>query len=170
LPGDVVPLPIANEAFRGNRPDVEYARERVDPGCIVFFRWITNTHPSDYNRNIVIPESMMSCEGIWVVEMKGPYGWERIAIAFMKNGEYRGAGPNHYAVGSYKEDGDNFEMSVALTQYGQLRTIFGKKFAGKIQITSKGKIEKNKIIGTSKAKGVKNFDVLIRMTKVDDIE
>lgn len=112
----------------------------------------------------------MSCEGIWVVEMKGPYGWERIAIAFMKDGKYLGAGPNHYAVGSYKEDGENFEMSVALTQYGQLRTIFGKKFAGKIQITSKGKIEKNKITGTSKAKGVKNFDVLIRLTRVDDIE
>ena len=36
----------------------------------------------------------MSCEGVWVVEMKGPYGWERIAIAFLKNGEYLGAGPN----------------------------------------------------------------------------
>ena len=149
---------------------VAYAFERVGVTCIVFFRWITNTHPGNYNRNIDIQESVMSCEGIWVVEMKGPYGWERIAIAFMKNGEYQGAGPNHYAVGSYKEDGDNFEMSVLLTQYGQLRTIFGKKFAGKIQITSKGKIEKNKIIGTSKAKGVKNFDVLIRLTRVDDIE
>jgi len=30
----------------------------------------------------------MSCEGIWEVEMRGPYGWERIATAFMRNGEY----------------------------------------------------------------------------------
>ena len=137
---------------------------------IVFYSWISNTYPGDYTRNVDNLENIMSCEGIWVVEMKGPYGWERIAIAFMKNGEYLGAGPNHYAVGRYKEDGKNFEMSVALTQYGQLRTIFGKKFAGKIHITSKGTIEKNKIIGTSKAKGVKNFDVLIRLTRVDDIE
>ena len=112
----------------------------------------------------------MSCEGIWIVEMKGPYGWERIAFAFLKNGEYMAAGPNHYSVGSYKEDGDNFETTIVVTQHGQLRTIFGKKFAGKLQITSKGKIEKNKIIGTSKATGMKNFDVMLRLTKVGDFE
>jgi len=114
-----------------------------------------------------ILESTMSCEGIWVVEMKGPYGWERIAIAFLKNGEYLGAGPNHYSVGSYKQDGDKFEMSVVVTQHGQLRTIFGNKFAGKIQITLDGKIEDDKIIGTSKAKGMKHFDVMVRLTRVD---
>ena len=44
----------------------------------------------------------VSCKGVWTVDMKGPYGWEHIAMAFMKNGEYLGAGPNHYSVGSYK--------------------------------------------------------------------
>jgi hypothetical protein len=117
-----------------------------------------------------IQESIMSCEGVWVVEMKGPYGWERIAFAFLKNGEYLGAGPNHYSVGTYREDGENLEISVVVTQHGQLRTIFGKKFSNKLQITSKCKIEKNKIIGTSKAKGMKNFDVLLRLTKAGDFE
>ncbi|HYQ70847.1 MAG TPA: hypothetical protein VET88_02845 [Gammaproteobacteria bacterium] len=101
------------------------------------------------------------------MEMKGPYGWERIAIAFLKNGEYLGAGPNHYSVGTYKEDGKNIETSVVVTQHGQLRTIFGKKFAGKLQITLSGTIEKDKIIGTSKAKGMKHFDVLVRLTRID---
>lgn len=109
----------------------------------------------------------MSCEGVWVVEMKGPYGWERIAIAFLKNGEYLGAGPNHYSVGTYKQDGDKFEMTVVVTQHGQLRTIFGKKFAGKLQITLSGKIEDDKITGTSKAKGMKHFDVMVRLTRID---
>ena len=112
----------------------------------------------------------MSCEGVWVVEMKGPYGWERIAMAFLKDGKYLGAGPNHYSVGSFKEDGDNLEMSVVVTQHGQLRTIFGKKFAGKLHVTSKCKIEKDKIIGTSKAKGIKNFDVMLRLSRVDSID
>ena len=112
----------------------------------------------------------MSCEGIWAVEMKGPYGWERIAIAFLRNGEYMGAGPNHYSVGTYKEDGDDFESSVVVTQHGQLRTIFGKKFAGKLQISSKGKIEKDKIVGTSKAKGMKHFDVMVRLTRIGNFE
>jgi hypothetical protein len=111
----------------------------------------------------------MSCQGVWAVEMKGPYGWERIAIAFMKNGEYLGAGPNHYSVGSYKEDGDNFEMSVVVNQCGQLRTIFGKKFAGKIKVTSKCKIEKDKISGTSKAEGLKKFDVMLRLIRIDNL-
>ena len=110
----------------------------------------------------------MNCEGIWAVEMKGPYGWERIATAFLKNGEYLGAGPNHYSVGTYTEDGDNVEIAVVVTQHGQLRTIFGKKFAGKLQISAKCKVEKNKIVGTSKAKGMKNFDVMLRLTRIGD--
>jgi hypothetical protein len=110
----------------------------------------------------------MSCEGIWVVEIKGPYGWEKIAFAFLKKGEYLGAGPNHYSVGTYKEDGENLEISVVMTQNGQLRTMFGKKFAKQLQITSKCKIENDKIVGVSKAKGMKSFDVMLRLTKAGD--
>ena len=112
----------------------------------------------------------MSCEGVWAVEMKGSYGWEHIAIAFMKNGEYQGAGPNHYAVGTYKVDGDTLDITVTVTQCGKLRTIFGKKSMSNLQITSKCKIENNKIIGTSKAKGVKNFDVLLRLTRIGKLD
>ena len=111
-----------------------------------------------------------SCTGVWTVEMKGPYDWERIAMAFMRNGEYLAAGPHHYSVGSYKQDGNNLEISITLTQYGELRTIFGRKSAGKMQITSKCKIDKDKIIGTSRAKGIKNFDVMIRFSKVGSLK
>ena len=51
----------------------------------------------------------------------------KIAFAFLKKGEYLGAGPNHYSVGTYKEDGENLEISVVVTQNGQLRTMLGKK-------------------------------------------
>jgi hypothetical protein len=113
---------------------------------------------------------MMSCKGVWMVEMKGPYGWERIAMAFMKNGEYLGAGPNHYSVGSYKEDGNDVQISITVTRCGALRTIFGQKPPHKLQITSKGKIEKDKIIGTSKAKGIKKYDIMLRLTRVGSLE
>jgi len=33
----------------------------------------------------------MNCEGIWKVEITTPYGWERIATAFMRNGDYLAA-------------------------------------------------------------------------------
>ena len=112
----------------------------------------------------------MSCEGVYKVEMKGPYGWERLSTAFMRNGEYLGASANHYSVGSYKEDGDNVEISMVMTQHGDIRSIFGQKSPGKLQITTKGKIKKNKIIGISKAKGIEQFDVRLRLTKLDSLE
>ena len=112
----------------------------------------------------------MSCEGIWKVEMKGPYGWERIATAFMKNGEYLGASANHYSVGSYKEEGDNLEISMDVTQYGDVRPVFGKKHAEKLQVTTKCRVKNNKITGTSKAKGVKKYEVLLRLTRIGSLE
>jgi hypothetical protein len=111
-----------------------------------------------------------SCKGIWIAEMKGPYGWERIATAFMRNGEYLAAGPNHYALGSYKLNGNKFEMSASVTHYGELRTIFGRKSTGKMQITSKCKFDKDKMIGTSRTKSIKNFDVMVRFSKVDSLK
>ena len=111
----------------------------------------------------------MSCEGVWSVEMKGPYGWERLATAFMRNGEYLGASADHYAVGSYKEDGDDLEISMVVKQYGALRTVFGRKSADKLQVIANCKIKKDKIIGTSKAKGIKNFDIQLRFTRLDSL-
>ena len=58
-------------------------------------------------------------EGVWA-------GWGHMATAVMKNGEYPGAAPNHYAVGTYKDGGDTLEMSVTVTQCGKLRTVFEK--------------------------------------------
>lgn len=111
-----------------------------------------------------------SCEGVWNVEMKGPYGWEHIAMSFMRNGEYLGAGPNHYSVGSYKQDGNNLEMSITVTQYGELRTIFGRKSTKDLKITSKCKINKDKIIGISKAKSINKFDVMIRLSRIGSLD
>ena len=112
----------------------------------------------------------MSCEGIWKVELKGPYGWERISTAFMKDGTYLAASANHYSVGSYQEDGGNVVIESRVTQYGDMRTVFGKKQAHELQITSRCKIEDNTITGTSKAKGVKHYDILIRLTRLDDLK
>lgn len=112
----------------------------------------------------------MNCEGVWKVEITTPYGWERIATAFMKNGEYLGASANHYSVGTYKQDGDNLEISHKVTQYGDLRTVFGMKTSGKLHVISKCKIKKNVITGKSRAKGKKKYDILIRLTRLDTLD
>jgi len=113
---------------------------------------------------------MMSCEGVWRVEIKGPYSWEHIGTAFMKDGKYLGASANHYSVGRYKEDGDNLEISINMRQYAAIRTLFGTKSADKVQITVQCEVKKNKIIGTGKAKGIKKFELRTRLTKLDDLE
>ena len=112
----------------------------------------------------------MSCEGVWKVEMKGPYGWECIATAFMKNGEYLGASSDHYSVGSYQQDGDDLEISMNVTQYGDVRPVFGRKHAKELQVTTKCKIKKNRITGTSKAKGIKKYDIMIRFTRIGNLD
>ena len=111
----------------------------------------------------------MSCEGIWKVEIKGPYGWESIATAFMKDGKYLGASASHYSVGRYKEDGDNLELLVKLRQYANLRTVFGIKSTDTIEVTYKCKVKNNKITGTGAAKGVKKHKLQIRLTKLDKL-
>lgn len=112
----------------------------------------------------------MSCEGVWSVEIKGPYGWERIATAFMEDGKYLGASASHYSVGRYKEDGDNLEISITTTQYANVRTVFGTKSADRLQITYQCEIKKNKIIGTGKAKGIKKYEILVRFARLDSLE
>jgi len=112
----------------------------------------------------------MNCEGIWKVEMRGPYGWERIGTGFMRNGEYLGASTSHYTVGSYKQDGDDLEISYHITQYADFRTVFGIKSMTELDVTSKCKIKKNKIVCTGNAKGNKKFDVQLRLTRLDSLE
>lgn len=43
----------------------------------------------------------MSVNGIWKVEMLGPYGWESVSTAFLEDGKYRAASEDHYTVGNY---------------------------------------------------------------------
>jgi hypothetical protein len=103
------------------------------------------------------------------MEVKGPFGWESIATAFMKDGKYLAASANHYSVGSYKEDGDNLKLSVKSRQYANLRTVFGIKTMETIEITYTCKVKDNKITGTGSAKGIKNHKLQMRLTKLDEI-
>jgi hypothetical protein len=57
-----------------------------------------------------------------------------------------------------------------LTRHAEMRTLFGTKRADKVQITFQCEVKKNKIIGTGKAKGIKKFELLTRLTKLDDLE
>ena len=56
----------------------------------------------------------MSVEGIWKVEAMGPYGWEKVATAFLRAGRYLAASVEHYSTGAY-ETADGAFSAMALT-------------------------------------------------------
>jgi hypothetical protein len=121
-------------------------------------------------RESLIEEEPMNCEGIWKVEITTPYGWERIATAFMKNGEYLAASANHYSVGSYTQNGDDVEISTVVTQYGDFRTVFEQNPIANLRVISVCKIDGDEIAGKSKPEGRENCDILVRLTRLAGLD
>ena len=112
----------------------------------------------------------MSVAGVWKVEILSPNGWEGLGTAFMRKGRYLSASADHYAIGRYKERGGNLRMDLRVTQHGNVRTFFGSK-KKHLNIEMEGKIEKaGKIVGTSKALGVGNFDHKVRLIRLGALD
>ena len=109
----------------------------------------------------------MSVEGVWKVEMLGPYGWETISTAFLKDGRYLAAGADHYTSGSYKEKDDTFKVKALLTQHGKARTIFGGK-KKHVDLCVEGRIKKSgKISAVAHPCDDAKFTVRLRLIQLD---
>ena len=112
----------------------------------------------------------MSFEGVWQIEILGPYGWQKIGTAFMLNGQYLAAGKDHHAVGSYKEDGDKIQVDVNVTQHGKTTTVFGET-KKHIEARIEGKLEKpGKITGRLHPPKNRDYDLMLRMTRVETLD
>ena len=113
----------------------------------------------------------MSVEGVWKVEMMGPYGWEKHGTAFLRDGRYLGASAAHYSTGSYEVDGEAFTGDFEVFQYGKVRAIFGSK-KKHLNTRLEAKIKKEgKIVGKSHSiVSKKKFEVKMRLTRLGDIE
>jgi len=68
----------------------------------------------------------MSVDGVWKVEMLGPFGWEPISTAFLESGTYRTASKDHFSQGTYTENGDHLSIKAVMTVYGEIRPLFGR--------------------------------------------
>ena len=88
----------------------------------------------------------MDMNGIWSVEMLGPYGWEPVSTAFLEDGIYRSASENHYSIGKYEVSGNRIEINVTGVQHGKTRTVFGKK-ERVMNLTFEGEIDGDGIKG-----------------------
>lgn len=91
----------------------------------------------------------MSMNGIWKVEMLGPYGWESVATAFLEDGRYRAASENHYTVGNYEVAGNRIKISAVGLQHGKVRTVFGKQ-KKQIDLRFEGEIDGDEFKGQAR--------------------
>jgi hypothetical protein len=109
----------------------------------------------------------MKMNGIWKVEMLGPYGWEPIATAFLEDGKYKSASENHFTIGSYVVSGNRIEISVTAVQHGKTRTVFGKK-KREMALTFDGDIKREKIKGHVRENKT-SHQIAFQMTRLADL-
>ena len=109
----------------------------------------------------------MSVNGIWKVEMLGPYGWETISTTFLEDGKYKGASQDNYTVGNYEISGNRIEMSAKTMAHGNSRTMFGKK-KKQMGLEIKGEIDGDKIRGQAQDdKG--SYQITFRATRLEEL-
>jgi len=93
---------------------------------------------------------MEKVDGIYRVDLLGPYGWERFSTAFIHNGEFRSASSEHFTTGTYEVDDGGFLMEGNLTQYVDTRPLFGQKQVKGLPIEFTGSIYDDVIDGEAR--------------------
>ena len=94
----------------------------------------------------------MSLNGVWVLEISGVNGWERVSTVFFENGRYLGGNTNFYSLGKYTADGKDIKFSLKTTRHGKAQTVFGEK-SKQFSTEIKAEKSKNKIQGYAKPEG-----------------
>jgi len=69
----------------------------------------------------------MSIDGIWVFEVAGIFGWERVSTVYLEKGRYLGGGADIFSHGTYVTDGKRVKFKLNVTQHGNKISIFGEK-------------------------------------------
>ena len=109
---------------------------------------------------------MKKFEGVYKVEMLGPYGWENFSTAFIHNGEFRSASAEHFTDGTYRVEGEEFSMTGNMTQYTEHLTLFGEKGAKGLPITFRGTIDENVIDGEARTDDIGKYRMRFRLRKL----
>ena len=109
---------------------------------------------------------MKEVEGVYKVELLGPYGWECFSTAFVSDGRYRSASADHFTDGIYKVEGEIFSMVGNLTQYAENSALFGVKQASGLPIEFKGTIKNGVINGEANVVGGTRYAHRFRFNKL----
>ncbi|MFT5114538.1 MAG: hypothetical protein ACI8P9_003876 [Parasphingorhabdus sp.] len=93
---------------------------------------------------------MKNIDGIYKVDILGPFGWEDFSTAFINAGDFRSASAEHFTAGTYEVEDCGFEMEGNLTQHVENRSLFGRKDIRGLPIKFRGRIEDDVIDGEAR--------------------
>ena len=110
----------------------------------------------------------MSMNGIWKVEMLGPYGWESMSTAFLEDGRYLSSSQDHYAVGKYKLKGKQIKVTAEMHSHGKVRTMFGTRNP-LMMLSFEGAVSGDQISGQAENKKEK-YSISFRATRLADLD
>lgn len=109
---------------------------------------------------------MKSIDGIYRVDMLGPYGWERFSTAFIHDGEFRSASSEHFTSGTYEIEDGGFHMQGNLTQYVDHRPLFGRTDVNGLPIKFSGRIDDDIIDGEAKVPDGSRHSLRFRLNRM----
>lgn len=112
---------------------------------------------------------MKNIDGVYRVDMLGPYGWENFSTAFIEDGEFHSASAEHFTAGNYVVDEHGFEMQGNLTQYVDQRPLFGRKNIKDLPITFNGKIQNDMIEGDARLQDRSKHSLRLRLNRMPPI-
>ncbi|MCW8930762.1 MAG: hypothetical protein OQL19_11035 [Gammaproteobacteria bacterium] len=114
----------------------------------------------------------MSIDGIWVLEIAGVFGWERLSTVFLEKGRYLGGGPVFFTQGKYvvKKNKATFDLQITKHKSRDRTVVYGeirKQFSTQM----KANIKKDKIVGTMRLVGAKSTaeKYHVRLIKKSDL-
>ncbi len=109
---------------------------------------------------------MKNIDGVYKVEMLGPYGWEHFSTAFVRDGEFRSGSAEHFTAGRYEIDGERFAMEGNLTQYTDHRPLFGETEVRGLPIEFEGTIGDGVIDGDARVVDDGRYSIRFRLDKL----
>ena len=112
----------------------------------------------------------MSLDGVWVFEVAGIHGWERVSTAFLEKGRYLGGGAMMFSQGNYVIDGKKVKIKLQVTQHGKAIAVFGEK-RKRFHTEMIAKLKGNKIEGKVRLKGARSTaaEYPFRLLRLADI-
>lgn len=111
---------------------------------------------------------MKSIDGVYKVEMLGPYGWENFSTAFIHDGLFRSASAEHFTAGHYEleDEDEGFEMEGNLTQYIEHRPLFGRKEVKGLPIKFSGRVFDGVIDGEASVVDDSKHSLRLRLNRL----